>query len=178
MGRTACTEPQCLYKDDLYLYLLQNLHAGFILLLMSTGCLWYHRDSALSIATGYGFYAPGIESRGWGCEIFQTRPDQPWGPPSLLYNANWLSFPEVKRPGRGVDHPPPSSADVKEKVELYLYSPSGPSWPVLGWPLPLPFTIGFNRKFHVLPTECIQVLWTVGENGRILLKWIFEETNG
>jgi len=22
MGRTACTEPQCLYKDDLYLYLL------------------------------------------------------------------------------------------------------------------------------------------------------------
>jgi hypothetical protein len=39
----------------------------------------------------------------------------------------------VKRPGRGVDHPPPSSAEVKERVELYLYSPSGPSWPVLGW---------------------------------------------
>ena len=30
---------------------------------------------------------------------------------------------------------------VKESVELYLYSPSVPSWPVLGWPLllPLPF---------------------------------------
>jgi hypothetical protein len=28
--------------------------------------------------------------------------------------------------------PPPSSAEVKERVELYLYSPSGPSWPVLG----------------------------------------------
>jgi len=38
----------------------------------------------------------------------------------------------VKRPGRGVDHPPLSSAEVKERVELYLYSPSGPSWPVLG----------------------------------------------
>jgi hypothetical protein len=25
-------------------------------------------------------------------------------------------------------------------VELYLYSPSGSSWPVLGWTLPLPFT--------------------------------------
>jgi hypothetical protein len=25
----------------------------------------------------------------------------------------------------------PSSAEVKERVELYLYSPSGPSWPVL-----------------------------------------------
>jgi len=34
-----------------------------------------------------------------------------------------LSFPGVKRPGRGVYHPPPSSAEVKERVELYLYSP-------------------------------------------------------
>ena len=42
------------------------------------------------------------------------------------------SFPVVNRPGRGLDHPPPSSADVKERVELYLYSPSGPSWPLLG----------------------------------------------
>jgi len=42
------------------------------------------------------------------------------------------SFPGLKRPGRGVDHPPPSSAEVKERVELYLYSPSGPSWPVIG----------------------------------------------
>ena len=43
----------------------------------------------------------------------------------------------VKRPGHGVDHPPPSSAEVKERVALYIYSPSGLSWPVLGWPLPL-----------------------------------------
>jgi hypothetical protein len=47
-------------------------------------------------------------------------------------------FPGVKRPGRGVDHPPPSSAEIKERVELYLYSPSGPSWPVLLGTLPLP----------------------------------------
>ena len=38
----------------------------------------------------------------------------------------------LKRPGRGSDHPPPSSAEVKERVELYLYSPSGPQWPVIG----------------------------------------------
>jgi hypothetical protein len=50
------------------------------------------------------------------------------------------SFPGVKQLGRGVDHPPPSSAEVKERVELYLYSHSGPSWPVLGWTLP--FTWG------------------------------------
>jgi len=29
-----------------------------------------------------------------------------------------------------------SSADVKERVKLHLYSPSGPSWPVLGRNLP------------------------------------------
>jgi len=40
-------------------------------------------------------------------------------------------FPEVKRQGRGVDHPPSSGAEVKERAELYLYSPSGVSWPVL-----------------------------------------------
>jgi hypothetical protein len=34
-----------------------------------------------------------------------------------------LSFQEVKRLGRGVDHPPPTNAEVKERVELYLYSP-------------------------------------------------------
>jgi hypothetical protein len=34
-----------------------------------------------------------------------------------------VSFPGVKRPGRGVDHPPQSSAEVKERVELYLCSP-------------------------------------------------------
>jgi hypothetical protein len=30
-----------------------------------------------------------------------------------------------KRSGRGVDHPPASSAEVKERVELYLYSLRG-----------------------------------------------------
>ena len=33
------------------------------------------------------------------------------------------SFPGVERPGRGVDHPPPSRAEVKERVQLYLYPP-------------------------------------------------------
>jgi len=41
------------------------------------------------------------------------------------YTVGTGSFPGVKRPGPGVDHPPPSSAEVKERVELYLYSPSG-----------------------------------------------------
>jgi hypothetical protein len=47
-------------------------------------------------------------------------------------NGYPVSFPGVRRPGRGVNHPPPSSAKVKETVELYLHSPSGASWPLLG----------------------------------------------
>ena len=74
---------------------------------------------------------------GRGGEIFRTRPDWPRGPPSLLYNGYRVPSPGVKRPGRGVNHLHTSSAEVKERVELYLYSPSGPSWPVLGWALPL-----------------------------------------
>jgi len=42
------------------------------------------------------------------------------------------SFLGVKKLGHDVDHPPPSSAEVKERVELNLYTPFGPSWPVLG----------------------------------------------
>jgi len=34
------------------------------------------------------------------------------------------SIPGVKRPRRGVYHPPPFIAVVRERVELYLYSPS------------------------------------------------------
>jgi hypothetical protein len=52
-----------------------------------------------------------------------TRPPVQWIP---------ALFPGVKRPGRGVEHPPPPTAKVKERAELLPYSPSGPSWPVLG----------------------------------------------
>jgi hypothetical protein len=48
------------------------------------------------------------------------------------YTMGTRYFPGVKRPGRGVDNPPPSSAEVKERVELYLYFPSGLLWPVVG----------------------------------------------
>jgi len=50
-----------------------------------------------------------------GGEIIRTSSDRPWGPPCLLYNEYRL-FPGLKRPGRGSDHPPPSSAEVKERI--------------------------------------------------------------
>ena len=58
------------------------------------------RDSSVGMATRYGLYGPGIESQ-WGGRIFRTRPDRPWGPPSVLYNGYSVSFPGIKRPERG-----------------------------------------------------------------------------
>jgi hypothetical protein len=103
-----------------------------IILLLQGG-----RDSPVGIATRYGLDGPGIES--WWGEIFRSRPHRPWGPPSLLYNGYRVSFPGVKRPGLGVDHPPPSSA--RERVEVYRNSPTGPSWLVLERTLLLPLLV-------------------------------------
>jgi len=47
------------------------------------------------------------------------------------YTAGTMLFPGVKKPECGVYHQPPSSAGVKERVELFLYSPSVPSWHVI-----------------------------------------------
>jgi hypothetical protein len=88
------------------------------------------RDSSVGITTRYGLDGPGIESR-WGARFsapVQTGP----GTHAASYTIGTGSFPGVKRQERGVDDPPPSSAEVKKRVELYLYSTSGPSWPVLG----------------------------------------------
>jgi hypothetical protein len=103
-----------------------SIHLG---LLVKVG-----RNSVVGIATRYGLDGPGIESRlGRDFQHPSRRALGPAQPPTQ-------QVPGVKRPGRGVDHPPPSSARVKERVELHLYSPSGPSWPVLGRHLPLPIS--------------------------------------
>ena len=75
------------------------------------------RDSSVCIASRYGLDGPGFESWGGGSESVKI------GPGALLYNAYRVSFLWVKRPRRGVDNPNPSSTEVKEAVELCLYSP-------------------------------------------------------
>jgi hypothetical protein len=98
------------------LYFLQNIIVG--------------RDNSIGIATRYGLDVPGIESR-WGRDF--PHPSR-LGPEPTQPPVQWVPglSPGVKRPGRGIDHPPPSSAEVKERVELCFYSTSGPSWPVIG----------------------------------------------
>jgi hypothetical protein len=88
------------------------------------------RDSSVGIAIRYVLDGSGIESR-WGRDIpipFQTGP----GAHPASYTMGTGTFHGVKRPGRDVDHPTPSSTKVKESVGPYLYIPCGPSWPVLG----------------------------------------------
>jgi len=81
------------------------------------------RESSVGIANGYGLDGPVRRGRDF--------PDRPEGPPSLLYSGYRVSFLEVKRPGLGVGHPP-SSVEVKDRGEVYLDFPCGPSWPLLG----------------------------------------------
>ena len=50
----------------------------------------------------------------------------PAGPPSILYSGYRVSLPWVKRRGCGVKYPNPPSAEVKERVKLYLNFSSGP----------------------------------------------------
>jgi len=70
-----------------------------------------------------------------GGEIFRTRPEGPWGPPSLPYNGYHV-FTGVKAAGAWRWPPTPSSPEAEGRVELYICSAFGRSWPVLGRTLP------------------------------------------
>jgi hypothetical protein len=132
--------------------------------------------------TRYGLSCPGIESR--------PRRDFPQPSISALGLTQppiqWVLglFSGVKRPGRGVDHHTTSSVDVKERVELHLYSPSGPSWLFLGWPLPL-LLLGNIRLQTVLQFGAVQktcvfrnVQTGPGSNGASYSMWPDSERKG
>ena len=76
-----------------------------------------------------------------GDEVSRTRPDCQRGPHSRLLCMGAGSSPGVKQPGRSINHSLPPTAKVKERVKFYVYSPSGPSWPVLY------FTLLSGRRF-------------------------------
>ena len=71
------------------------------------------------------------------------------------------SFLDVKRTGRGADHPPLSKRRGHERVELYLYSPSGPSWPVIEptFTFTLPY-LSRTKKHKIIPAHFILDLHT------------------
>ena len=111
------------------------------------------RDSSVGMATRYELDGPGTESR---CVrdlyvLFQKCP----GAHPASYVMGTEFFPGVKR-GAWRWSPTPSSAEVKERVELYLYSTSGPSWPVTGWTV-LYWLLGVN--LFIVPHFTVDKLW-------------------
>jgi hypothetical protein len=71
-----------------------------------------------------------------------SAPDRTRGLPSLLYNGYRSAFPGIKRRRRGVDHTSPSSAEVKERVQLYTSIPLHA------------FTAHYRMKFNISYFSC------------------------
>ena len=110
------------------------------------------RDSAVGITTCYGLDGPGIEFWGGGRDFpHLSRPVLgPTQPP-----IKWVPGLSrgVKRQGRGVDHPLPSRSEVKERVELYFYTLSRPSWLVIERTLPLPLPYQLQKQDRLTKTD-------------------------
>jgi hypothetical protein len=88
------------------------------------------RDIAVGIATCYGLNRQG--SNPGVCQDL-PHPSRPaLGPTHPPVQGYRVPFPGVKRLRRGINHSPPSSAEVKERVERYLNYPSVDSWQVTG----------------------------------------------
>jgi hypothetical protein len=81
------------------------------------------RNGSVGIASYYRLNGPGIESRLGARFSAPVQTGSEAHPTS--YSMGTGSFPRVNRPGRGVGHQPLSSAEVKERVELYVFFPLG-----------------------------------------------------
>ena len=84
------------------------------LLVLYCTCMYVQAGLAQSVQRLTSDWTVQGSNPSWG-ENFRTRSQPP------VQQVPGL-FPGVRRPGRGVGHPTSSSADVKERVELYLYS--------------------------------------------------------
>jgi hypothetical protein len=102
-------------------------------------------------ARGWTIGILGFDSRrGLGIFLFTTASRTALGPsqPPIQWVSGTVSL-GINRQEHEADHSPPSNAEVKEWVELYLQSPSMPSWlgaqlKSTGISLPLPFTFYYT----------------------------------
>jgi hypothetical protein len=88
------------------------------------------RNFPNGVSPGWTIGVLGFDSRrGLGMFLFTTASRTALGPtqPPIQWLSGTLSL-DVKRAGREADHSPPSSAEVKECVELYLHSSNTPPW--------------------------------------------------
>ena len=78
------------------------------------------QDRIISTVTRYGLDSLAIESQ-WRRDI--PHPSRPALGLPTSYTMGTRSFLGVKWLGNGINHPPPPSIEVKERVELYHYLP-------------------------------------------------------
>jgi hypothetical protein len=100
-----------------------------------TGTGFSPNTSVFALSVSWAAIAQSVQllATGWtvrgsnpsGAEIFRSRPDRPWVPPSLLYNGYRVSFLVVKRPGRDVDHPPDLLPRLKKEYSYTSAPPLG-----------------------------------------------------
>ena len=76
-----------------------------------------------SLANRYGLDGPGIESR-CGTTFSAPLHTDPGAHPAS-YTMITEHFPGIKHPERGVYHPPPPSAEVKEELSYTSNPPLG-----------------------------------------------------
>jgi hypothetical protein len=77
---------------------------------------------------------------------------------TVSYTTGTGSFPGLKRPGRGVDHPPHLAPRLKK--ENRYTSSSGPSWPILGWTLLYFYFLylNFYHTYYPKDSHCHRVI--------------------
>jgi hypothetical protein len=129
------------------------------------------QESSVGKPTRYGLDGPGIESQ-WKTKFSAPVQTDPGAHPAS-YTMGTKSFPRAKRSRRGVDHPPPSSAEVKERLQLLTITTYGTS-KVLRWVVVASLSL-FVRYEYVLCnitcksrctlihccTVCTMYLWSV-----------------
>jgi hypothetical protein len=120
-------------------YLSYQFHMGHISDAAESTLWWFLLGSNYlwpPVWAGHPRFEPRWVRKFFFPSILAPRPNRP--------PVQWALglFPGVKWPGRGINHPHPSSVEVKEKVELYVYSSFGRLWPVTGkLYLYCPFTV-------------------------------------
>ena len=107
------------------------------------GCI--DRDSSASVMIRYWLNGPGIESR-WGWD-FSAPVQTGWGAHPAFCTVGTGTFQGLKRPGRGVKHPPHLAPKLKEEKSYTFLYLSG----YIDWIVPLGIAkIGGNMQGQIL----------------------------
>jgi hypothetical protein len=120
------------------------------------------RDSSVGMATRYRLKSPGIQCR--RKRDFPHSSRLVLGPtqPTVHWEQDLFPGNEAAGAWRGLNRSPPSSAEVKEGVELYIFSLSLHPWPIVELTLPLSYRqwspyCGTNSHLSGQENSC--VLW-------------------